>query len=230
MKFFLLLFFLLVFETTVLKAKADYTCSKAISLVDKKSREIKKEIYFRKLNPGKTLLDISRLKSINKQIQLVYKITQKSRVGSGFLKYSKTDWQEHNPAELIVNIQENKIDLDGLNEYLIDLKKTKQVLIDFNSSDALCDFEIAINPWIEDIHYSLPGKYPEIFNKFDLFTRRNLEILEILPSSPGLIREEFEDEIFNKAELKAVVKQEIKNRRLMIKKVVRIYRSTKKLS
>ena len=230
MRLFLSILLMIFWVSSGLKAQADYTCTQALTLVDQKINSVKKEIAQRKQSPEKNTSTIQKIKFINRLIQATYKIIQKSRVGEGLVKYTEAEWLEHNPAELVANIQETQIDNKELQANLDDLKSIKTTLTDYDSADALCDFEIGANPWIEAIDFSVEGKYGQIIDKFELFANRNLEILDILPSSPGLIREEFEDEIFDKTELRTVVKQEIKNRRAMVSKVVRIYRSTKKLS
>lgn len=230
MRFFLSIFLMIFWASSAQKAQANYTCTQALTLVDQKINSIKKEIAQRKQNPAKNSSDIQKIKSINSLIQATYKIIQKTRVGEGLVKYTETEWLEHNPAELIANIQETKIENAVLQSDLKDLQDIKTSLTDYDSADSLCDFEIQANPWIELIDFSVEGKYGRIIDKFELFANRNLEILDILPSSPGLIREEFKDEIFDKTELRTVVKQVIKDRRSMIRKVVRIYRSTKRLT
>lgn len=214
----------------ILPAQADYTCAESIDLVNQKINAIKKEIANRQANPNASAIGIQKLISINKLIQATYKIILKSRVGADFTKYSPAEWDAHDPAELIKNISNEEETLATLKEQTKDLENLKETLIDYDTADGLCDFELGANDWVFDISFSLREKYPEIIYKFELFANRNLEVLDILPSSPGLIREEFEDEIFDKTELRAIVKQEIKNRKQILRKVIRIYRLTNKIS
>jgi hypothetical protein len=227
MRFFLRIL-LIFFLGSGLKAQAGYTCAEALTLTNKKIRVVKKEIFDLKQNPNKNSSSIQKIKSINNLMLSTYKLTQKSRVGEGFTKYSPEEWQEHNPSELIANIQ--VLDQKALNDELIALNFVKNKLINYQTDDVLCSFQMHDNPWIESLDLSNQGKFGPILDKFILFVNRNLSILDELPTSPALIKDEFRGEPFTKVQLKIVVKQEVKNRRLLVRRLTRIYRSTKKLS
>lgn len=223
-----------------LSVSAEYTCTEAIALVDSKITLVRNEIKALKNNQVKSSkpnLKLNRIKQINRLIQRCYKLIDKSRVGPGKVKYSETDWLEDNPEADIAALaepssEEDTNTIEELKLLIEDLQTVKTNLEANDGLDVLCDFEILANPWIETIDFSDTdtNDYSAVILKFQRFASKNIAIFEKLPSSSGLIRDEFAPDYSNKAVLRRVVKRERKNRRLIYRLVIRIYRATEKLS